>query len=61
MHGVCMMNGNVDDAVYWIQCGRTRSGLTFLYIVIAYTVRFCRLIYVNLVNMCHGSVLEVVL
>ena len=32
MHAVCMMNGNVDEAVFWIQHGKTRSGETFLYV-----------------------------
>jgi len=26
MHVVCVMNGNVDDAIYWIRHAKTTSG-----------------------------------
>jgi len=44
MHVVCMMNGRLDDAVYWIQRGKTRSGQIFVLIYLGQTVSFHNLI-----------------
>ena len=55
MHVVCMMNGNVDDAVCWIQRGQTRSGQIYVHICVGQTVTFCKLIRVHQPRAGSGS------